>query len=107
MKPEDVIHMGWVYKQSDFLKRWRKRFMVVTKTTIATYDSEDSSKTPTCTMFVKYCREVKADEESTHKKFGFSINYDGKKFLFYVESEKEHTEWLTKIGGIISEKHRY
>lgn len=105
MNSQDIVHKGWVFKQSDFLKKWRLRFMVATKTVIATYESEDLSKTPTCSLFVKHCRGVKSDEETTKKKYGFKIDHDGKDFLFYVDNEDAQKKWLNMIGFFIRKMH--
>ena len=39
--PDNVAHAGWVYKQSKYLKFWRKRWMVLlTNGTALTFESE-------------------------------------------------------------------
>ena len=100
MFSEEYIHKAWVFKQSDYLKKWRKRFMVISKTQISTYESEDLSKSPTCTLFPKHCRGIKSDDEKTKQKFGFIIDYEGKDFLFYVETAEEQKKWLNVVGQL-------
>lgn len=101
MLSDQYLHKGWVFKQSEYLKKWRKRYMVVSQTHIATYESEDLTKTPTCTLFSKYCRGIKTDEDTTKKQFGFKVDYDGRDFLFYVENADDLRKWLNVIGKVI------
>ena len=40
MREQDILKQGWLYKQSRYMKEWRKRWFVLTKTHIFSFKEE-------------------------------------------------------------------
>ena len=65
MQSTDVLKKGWAFKQSKFLKKWRKRYCVLTASHLQTYKSEDVNEKPTEAIYFKHCNGVKSAEDET------------------------------------------
>ena len=98
-KPDKTpVHEGWVHKQSRFLKRWRRRFAVLTSTHFLTYDREDNKGEPTEAFLLKHCFGVKSCDDETSKEYSFRIDYAGTPFFFFCNSKNEKDKWIGSIS---------
>ena len=91
---------GWVFKQSRFLKQWRKRYCVLTQDSILTFKNENINEKATEILKIKLCNGVKSAEDETKKQFSFRVDYSGEFFYFYVNSQLEKDKWV----GLISKQ---
>ena len=98
MEENEFLYKGWLFKRSRFMKKWRRRYTVITKTQLMTFDSENINEAPTEILYIKYCNGVKSAEEETNKENSLCIDYQGTLFYFYADSAEEKTKWI----GIIS-----
>ena len=112
VKPEDVIKEGYLFKQSRYLKDWRKyavpltflrRWFVLTKTHILSYKDEKIYKNPTEVVPMNTCCTVKSVEEEINKPNAFvstphtrSIEYSSGPFL-EVGSERSHLLHASRV----------
>ncbi len=85
MFSEDVIKRGWIFKQSRYLKKWRKRYAVITKSHLLTYKSENINDSPTEKIPFKWCNGVKSAQDETNKASSFRLDYNGELYFFYTE----------------------
>ena len=97
MEAIEFVHTGWLHKQSRYRKKWRRRFVVLTKHHIMTFGSEELVDTPTELLAIKHCKAVTAVKEAASVPFSFSVSYEGKEFNFYCENEEERQKWVKLI----------
>lgn len=91
---------GWLFKQSRFLKTWRRRYAVLTETHLITYKNENINESPTEIITIKNCNGVKSAEDDTKKNYSFRIDYGGEYFFFHVTNQQEKDKWV----GLISKQ---
>lgn len=101
MDTTEFLNKGWVFKQSRFMKKWRRRYGVLTKSQFMTYETENINETPTEVILIKHCNGVKSAEEDTNKPNSFSIDYAGVIFYFYTDNNEEKTKWIGLISKSI------
>ena len=100
MQEKDILFKGWLFKQSRFMRKWRRRFAVITMKHFVTFESENINGTPTEVLVLNYCNSVKSAEEDTNKPNSFSIDYSGTLFYFYCDTNEDKTKWI----GIVSKR---
>ncbi len=77
----EVVREGWLYKQSKYLKEWRKyvalrtlrRWFVITPTRFYTFKECKKYEKPTETIEIVQCKTIKSAEDETNRKFAFVI----------------------------------
>merc|ERR1712007_33101 len=93
----DSIKEGWVWKQSRYLKRWRRRWIVLTPRNLQTYRKRSDTK-PTEIIkegAVTHCGVPESDV--THNKT-FCIGADKRTFVMVSDTEAEKDEWIENIS---------
>lgn len=105
-KKVKINKKGFLVKRSKYLKKWKKRFIVLTNIHIFAYTS--STKDAECTMHLslKECSDVRSIPDTDELKNIFSFTSDGKEYWLEAESEKEKEEWMTAISKAISEAEK-
>ncbi len=58
----DIIKEGWLSKESRYMKKWRKRWVVLTSQNLYTFESEKLYINPTETLDITKIKTVKTDE---------------------------------------------
>ena len=106
MELKDIVHQGWLYKESRFLKKWRKyifsyirRWVVITRTSVKTYDTQDMQKTPTEEIPMSLCRGVKSAEDYTKKQYSFLLDIGHTKFYFHAENSNQKEKWIGTLSN--------
>ena len=95
---------GWLSKQSRFLKKWRRRFVVLTNTQLLTYKDENINEAPTEKLSLKRCTAVKSADTQTQKLHSFCVHCGGNDYFFFAETADEKDRWIGLISGLISER---
>ena len=103
MNSDEPIKQGWLFKQSRHLKQWRRRWVVLTKTLLATYPSEDISGSPTEAFELKKCQAIRSADDETKKTNSFKLEHNGEEFYFYADTPKEKDGWIGLLSKITSE----
>jgi hypothetical protein len=62
IKSGDIIKEGWLSKESRYMKKWRKRWVVLTSQNLYTFESEKLYINPTETLDITKIKTVKTDE---------------------------------------------
>ena len=101
MENNEFIYKGWLFKQSRFRKKWRRRYTVLSKTQLMTFDSENINEAPTEVLYIRHCNGVKSAEEDTNKPNAFCIDYSGTPFYFYCDTADDKTKWIGLISKSI------
>merc|ERR1711939_363633 len=100
MELSDIVYQDWVWKESRFLKRWRKRWACVTHTHLYTFESQDLKAKPTEIITLRMCKGVKSAEDDTKKENSFRVDFVGNTFFFQAETAEKKEKWI----GVISKQ---
>ena len=98
MESSEFIYKGFLFKQSRYMKKWRRRFVVLSKTHLATFENENVNESPTDILIIKHCHGVKSADDETKKPHSFRVDYSGTLFYFYADTHEEKDKWI----GLIS-----
>lgn len=97
-----VKQEGWVVKQSRTLKRWRKRWLVLSTLYACTYKQERICKNPTERLSINDFRSIVSVEDVPNRPYAFRLDTTRRSFLFSVESKEERNSWIGVIGRAIA-----
>lgn len=108
MELKDIVHQGWLYKQSRYFKTWKRyinylfssRWVVMSKTHLYTYKSQDMRSKPTEAILLRICRGVKSAEDFTKKPFSFQIDLGHFVFYFHAETNEQKEKWIGVISKV-------
>jgi len=90
------VYTGWLTKQGDSIKTWKKRWFVLTKDFRLSYykspeDSEAIGSVPMPSYVIRPTNEV-------NKPFAFKASHAGMRTYFFVaESEQHMNSWVTAL----------
>lgn len=105
LSPRDsagVKKEGWVVKQSRTLKRWRKRWLVLSTLYACTYKQEHVCKHPTERLSINDFRSITSVEDVPNHPYVFRLDTARRSFLFCVDSREERNSWIGVIGRAIA-----
>ena len=98
MNNNQFLHKGWLNKQSRFLKKWRRRYVVLSKSHLLTFKSENINDAPTETIQIKTCKSIKSADSQTGKPHSFCIHGNDIEYNFYADTEDDKNKWI----GLVS-----
>jgi hypothetical protein len=90
---------GWLTKQSDWLKDWRRRYFILKGSKLFFAKGEFSA--PHGMIDLSQCMTVKSAELKAHKKNAIEVSTKDKTFFMFADTEKEKDEWIGAIGRSI------
>ena len=104
--PDDEIMLkDWMFKQSKWIKKWRKRWCVLT--TEAQYSFESQNIKTKYTEKIILCTILSIDQNVADCKeknaFRINVTHDNpqeRSFLFYVDNEKNKEKWIAMVKKI-------
>ncbi|CAI2381230.1 unnamed protein product [Moneuplotes crassus] len=100
----NIYKEGWVYKQSRYLKSWRQRWTVLTRTHLYTYKMEQEYllKGPGCFTECIECSDISKvrsaqDEVGIDNSFVLTTRNTKEQFYFYCDKEEDKKAWTKQI----------
>mmetsp|Transcript_21192 Transcript_21192/g.54019 ORF Transcript_21192/g.54019 Transcript_21192/m.54019 type:complete len:478 (+) Transcript_21192:131-1564(+) len=87
------IKEGWVWKQSRYLKRWRRRWLILTPSFLATF-KDPSDPRPTESLSRAEISSARADP--TNQK-GFLVMLGGRELQMVCDGETQRNSWVESI----------
>lgn len=96
-----VVREGWISKESRFMKKWRRRWLVLNNTHLCTYKTERSYTSATESILLKDCATVKSAEEDTNQPFSFRVDTSGRVFFFVAQDAADKEGWIGAIGRMM------
>jgi hypothetical protein len=93
-----IIKSGWVEKCSNYLKKWRKRWLVLTGVSLRTYKSESDQSKSTMNLELKLIIDTYPSVSSNSQEFIFTIAFPSKKYNLRTSIESETLAWLNLIN---------
>ncbi|CRG98811.1 conserved Plasmodium protein, unknown function [Plasmodium relictum] len=106
----DIVNEGWVFKQSKYLKRLRKRYIILTKNFICSFKSQYyQGEKPTEILYLNKFTELTSIEDIRKIKLVenelgitsihlFNIRYNNRKILFATLDKDEKNKWIKHIS---------
>ena len=94
---------GWLMKQGEVIKTWRRRWFVLKDGKLFWFLSEHvtpASQTRGC-IDVGKCLSVKGAEDAINRAFGFELSTRGDTKYFIADSAKEKEEWINSLGRAV------
>uniref|UniRef100_A0A0D6R1M5 PH domain-containing protein n=1 Tax=Araucaria cunninghamii TaxID=56994 RepID=A0A0D6R1M5_ARACU len=99
---------GWLMKQGEYIKTWRRRWFVLKKGRLfwfkENYITRDSK--PRGVIQVNTCLTVKGAEDVLNKQFAFELSTSRETMYFIADNDKEKEEWINSIGRSIVQHSR-
>ena len=83
---------GYLYKQSRWMKQWRKRYFRLIGNTL--YASTTPEEAPHHTISLAHVLTVKSAEEKTGKSHAFEVATPEEVYYMYAESDEIKDDWI-------------
>jgi hypothetical protein len=94
----DPQHEGWLTKQSEWIKDWRKRYFVLKGKHL--FFAKDRGVTPHGMIDLSTCQTVKSADVGKKNALEVSTN-DGQVYFMYAGSNADKDAWIGAIGRSI------
>jgi hypothetical protein len=98
---EAIVREGWITKQSRFVKKWRRRWLVLTATHLCSYKKERDYGHPTESIVLKECATVKSAEDDTNQQHSFRVETTARTFFFVASDSADKEAWIGAIGRVM------
>ncbi|KAL6769621.1 hypothetical protein ACKKBG_A31745 [Auxenochlorella protothecoides x Auxenochlorella symbiontica] len=94
---------GWLMKQGEVIKSWRRRWFVLKHGKIFWFKSDvvrpDSQ--PRGILEVNHCLSIKGAEDAINKPHAFEISTADASMYFIADSDKDKEDWINAVGRAI------
>ncbi|KAK8946308.1 hypothetical protein KSP40_PGU004766 [Platanthera guangdongensis] len=99
---------GWLTKQGEYIKTWRKRWFVLKQGKLFWFKDSCITRTsvPRGIIPVSSCLTVKGADDVLNRQFAFELSTPRDTMYFIADSEKEKEEWINSIGRSIVQHSR-
>lgn len=99
---------GWLTKQGEYIKTWRRRWFVLKQGKIFWFKTEfvTPESIPRGVIDVNKCLSIKGAEDTVNKPFAFEVSTNNESMFFIAESEKEKEDWINAVGRAIVKHSR-
>ncbi|CAD8213772.1 unnamed protein product [Paramecium octaurelia] len=97
---KQIVKEGWMDKQSRFLKKWHKRWVVLTNFTLYTFKKQQQYNNPTEVIDLNHIVSIKqADDQELQKVNSISIQTHDSIFYLVVQDEQQQQQWINLISS--------
>ncbi|OMJ74085.1 hypothetical protein SteCoe_27068 [Stentor coeruleus] len=93
-----IIKAGWIEKKSQYLKKWRKRLLVLTSSSLATYKSEGDNRKSTMEIPLNTIVDASPLGTEQNNDFIFIVSLSDDKYYLRVSNDGEMCAWLNLIN---------
>ena len=97
---DKIITQGWIEKRSRHLKKWRRRWMILTPQYLETYKS-DNIKGRTERIILQQCATIKSIDEDLKIPLTFRLDSKSTSFYFKADDQTSKDMWIGAIGKIM------
>ncbi|CAD8043699.1 unnamed protein product [Paramecium primaurelia] len=102
---KNIMKEGWLEKESRVFKSWRKRWFVLTTTTLYTFKAEKQYSNPTELIPLSTISTIKSCQEETNKENTFKIDTPETTFFLMSNNNQEKEAWIGAIGKAMVKLH--
>ncbi|EFN54128.1 hypothetical protein CHLNCDRAFT_13944, partial [Chlorella variabilis] len=94
---------GWLMKQGEFMKTWRRRWFILKDGKIFWFKSDivGPNTQPRGIIEVNKCLSIKGAEDAINKPHAFEISTTDQNMYFIADSDKEKEDWINAVGRAI------
>ena len=94
---------GWLHKQGEYIKTWRRRFFVMKQGRLFWFKSNDvgPDSQPRGCIDVAKCLSIKGAEEQLNRAHAFEISSHDSTMYFIADTDKEKEDWINAVGRAI------
>merc|ERR1711934_69426 len=119
---------GWLMKQGEYIKTWRRRWFILKQGKIFWFKTEEvgpvswdqrppslvARLVPLCSRFprsqtsiprgvvdISRCLSIKGAEDVINKAHAFELSTNTETMFFIADSDKEKEEWISSVGRAI------
>jgi hypothetical protein len=94
---------GWLMKQGEYIKTWRRRWFVLKQGKIFWFKSDivDPDSVPRGVIEVNKCLSIKGAEDVLNKPHAFELSTTEDSMFFIAETVKEKEDWINAVGKAI------
>ncbi|GLC34104.1 hypothetical protein PLESTF_000169000 [Pleodorina starrii] len=99
---------GWLQKQGEYIKTWRRRWFVMKQGKIFWFKSDvvTPDSVPRGVIDVNKCLSIKGAEDTLNKANAFEISTHAESMYFIADTDKEKEDWINAIGRAIVKHSR-
>ncbi|CAK0784358.1 Fatty acid synthase subunit beta [Coccomyxa viridis] len=94
---------GWLMKQGEYIKTWRRRWFVLKQGKIFWFKSDivTPDSTPRGVIEVNRCLSIKGAEDILNKPHAFEVSTTDDSMFFIADTDKEKEDWINAVGRAI------
>lgn len=94
---------GWLMKQGEYIKTWRRRWFVLKEGKIFWFKSDQvaQASVPRGVIDVNKCLSIKGAEDAINRPHAFEISTQDDSMYFIADSDKEKEDWINAVGRAI------
>mmetsp|Transcript_19682 Transcript_19682/g.35142 ORF Transcript_19682/g.35142 Transcript_19682/m.35142 type:complete len:133 (-) Transcript_19682:292-690(-) len=94
---------GWLMKQGEYIKTWRRRWFVLKQGKIFWFKSDvvTPDSVPRGVIEVRSCLSIKGAEDAINKPHAFEVSTTEANLFFIADSDKEKEDWINAVGRSI------
>ncbi|CAM6103186.1 unnamed protein product [Calypogeia fissa] len=99
----DAERTGWLMKQGEYIKTWRRRWFVLKQGRIFWFKESllNRDSKPRGTILISQCLTVKGAEDILNRPFAFELSTSRETMYFIADTDKEKEDWINSIGRSI------
>lgn len=95
----EILFSGYLTKRSQWLKEWRKRYVVLRQKKI--YFMKSPTEQPHDQVNVNEIISIRSADDKTGKQHSFEITTSEASYFLFAETDKEKDSWIGAIGRAI------
>merc|ERR1712100_941280 len=94
---------GWLMKQGEYIKTWRRRWFILKQGKIFWFKTEEvgPSSIPRGVVDISRCLSIKGAEDVINRAHAFELSTHSETMFFIADSDKEKEEWISSVGRAI------
>ncbi|CAI5498105.1 unnamed protein product [Closterium sp. Naga37s-1] len=100
---KDPERSGWLTKQGEYIKTWRRRWFVLKEGHMFWFKDDKVSKDsqPRGVINVGRCLTIKGAEDVINRAHAFELSTSNDTLFFIADSDKEKEDWINSVGRAI------
>lgn len=95
-------HAGWLWKQGEHIRTWRKRWFVLKHGKLAWFKDANvtSQSIPRGVIELRRCLSVRGATDALNSSCAFEVATQQRSMFFIAESEDERGQWINALGKV-------